>query len=87
MEIHAEQRCNRDCIKMPIHNPQANKLIVKIYIPTDLVIFNYMSHFMLYETKSTQTKLYSTGKASDCAQNIVIGSDKTTMLTMDHIFL
>ena len=42
---------------------------------------------MLYETKSTQTKLYSTEKASDCAQNIVIGSDKMTMLTMDHIFL
>ena len=50
-------------------------------------IFNCMSHFMLVETKSTQTKLYSTGKVSDCGQNIVIGSDKTAILIMDRIFL
>ena len=87
MAIHAEQRCNRDCIKILVCNPQANKLIVKRYIPTSLLIFNCMSHFMLYETKSTQTKLYSTGKASDCAQKIGIGSEKMTMLAMDHIFL
>ena len=86
MAIHAEHKGHRDCIKIPVHNPQANKLIVKRYIPTDLVIFNCMSHFMLYGTKSTQIKLYSTGKASDCAQNIVIGSEKTTMLTIIFFF-